>query len=159
MDTFQRVSTHPTLSRLPPEKSPLSGNGGQKVHPKVWGGEEPPNAWPRAQVNWESHPLNHFLQQLPSVHRRKRNANGFQFIKRSLSLLIVREITVKTTLTDKADCGKTVFFLYNICLFIWLCWVLLTACRTFFFFFFNCGFFSCFLACGIFSCRMWDLVP
>ena len=110
MDTFQRVSTHPTLSRLPPEKSPLSGNGGQKVHPKVWGGEEPPNAWPRAQVNWESHPLNHFLQQLPSVHRRKRNANGFQFIKRSLSLLIVREITVKTTLTDKADCGKTVFF-------------------------------------------------
>ena len=110
MDTFQRVSTHPTLSRLPPEKSPLSGNGGQKVHPKVWGGEEPPNAWPRAQVNWESHPLNHFLQQLPSVHRRKRNANGFQFIKRSLSLLIVREITVKPTLTDKADCGKTVFF-------------------------------------------------
>ena len=110
MDTFQRVSTHPTLSRLPPEKSPLSGNGGQKVHPKVWGGEEPPNAWPRAQVNWESHPLNHFLQQLPSVHRRKRNAKGFQFIKRPLSLLIVREITVKTTLTDKADCGKTVFF-------------------------------------------------
>ena len=60
---------------------------------------------------------------------------AFQFIKRSLSLLIVGEITVKTILTDKADCGKTVFFLYNICLFIWLCWVLLTACRTFFFFF------------------------
>ena len=46
---------------------------------------------------------------------------ALQCIKRSLSLLIVREITVKTTLTAKQTVGRQVFFL-NICLFIWLCW-------------------------------------
>ena len=71
---------------------------------------------------------------------KKEMQMAFQFIKRSLSLFIVGEITVKITLSAKQTVGRQ--FFKNVCLFIWLCWALLAACRTFFFFF---------------SCSLWNL--
>ena len=62
---------------------------------------------------------------------------ALQCIKRSLSLLIVREITVKTTLTAKQTVGRQVFFFFK-CLFIYLA-VLGLTCSMQNLFFFSCS--------------------
>ena len=61
---------------------------------------------------------------------------ALQCIKRSLSLLIVREITVKTTLTAKQTVGRQVFFFKY--LFIYLA-VLGLTCSMQNLFFFSCS--------------------
>ena len=86
------------------------------------------------------------------LREEKEMQMALQCIKRSLSLLIVREITVKTTLTAKQIVGRQVFFFFLIFVYLSGCVGSYSQHAEPFFLFLVA-------ACGIFSCHMWDLVP
>ena len=109
--TLSRGSQHTLLSQgCFLKRAPTVGMEGRKYIPSTGEGRRLQMPGP-ALRSTGSHILSITSFNSYQVFTEEKEMQmAFQFIKRSLSLLIVREITVKTTLTDKADCGKTVFF-------------------------------------------------